>query len=162
MKAIRYTTSTLIALMIATSSIQAQSARRSASDEKKVQTTQRTHTSQNVRKAPARQATSQKARTTQTARKVQPTQRTHTSQNVRKAPARQPVSMTTTKNPRSTYRKSNNRVTATPRNDKVARSTKYREARYYGGHHYHYAYPTRNVKFHYHHDTYVNHFRVLY
>jgi len=34
--------------------------------------------------------------------------------------------------------------------------------RYYGGHHYHNAYPTRNVKFHYHHDTYVHNYHVLY
>ena len=33
---------------------------------------------------------------------------------------------------------------------------------YYGGNHYHYAYPTSRVKIHYHHNTYVNRFRVLY
>jgi len=39
---------------------------------------------------------------------------------------------------------------------------KYSSKRYYGGHHYHYFYPKRTVRLHYHHDTYVHHYRVLY
>ena len=76
---------------------------------------------------------------------------------------RNPVSMTTTKNPRSTYRKPNNMVTKEARyNPPVKTKNYYNNRAYYGGNHYHYAYPTTKVKFHYHHNTYVNSYRVLY
>ena len=76
---------------------------------------------------------------------------------------RKPVSMTTTKNPRSTYRKPNNMVTKEARYSPPVKTKNYYNNRnYYGGNHYHYAYPTTNVKFHYHHNTYANNYRVLY
>jgi hypothetical protein len=163
MKAKRYTAAMLIALIFATASIQAQSARSSASQEKrerarntqpvrKVQTTQartpQARNTQSVRKAETAQVRTPQARNTQSVRKVQTTQ------------ARRPASMTTTKNPRSTYRTPTNVITAEPRRAPV-RNTVYRGQYYYGGHFYHYAYPTRAVNIHYHHNTYVNHYRVL-
>ena len=88
------------------------------------------------------------------------------NQNGYKEPRQQvrnPVSMTTTKNPRSTYRKPNNMVTKEARyNPPVKTKNYYNNRAYYGGNHYHYAYPTTKVKFHYHHNTYVNSYRVLY
>ena len=76
---------------------------------------------------------------------------------------RKPVSMTTTKNPRSTYRKPNNMVTKEARYSAPVKTKNYHNHKsYYGGNHYHYAYPTRKHKIHYHHNTYVNSYRVLY
>ena len=163
MKAKRYTTATLIALVFATASIQAQSARRSSTEGKKEGTkTTRTYT---------RETTSQKAKSIQPTRKAQTQQvhsqqaRTSKTQPARKAQTQQvrkPVSMTTSNNPRSNYRKANNRVTKEARYTPPVKSKKYHSRNYYGGNHYHYAYPTRNVKFNYHHDTYLNQYNVLY
>ncbi|MEA3462450.1 MAG: hypothetical protein U9R49_11265 [Bacteroidota bacterium] len=187
MKTKRYTTATLIALVFATASIQAQSARRLVTQEKK----ERARTTTTYK----RESTSQKAKSTQPARKVQ-TQQVRKEQTKYKKPApnnngRQyvrnqnannnrgsqvrnpngnknhgqqvykPVSMTTNKNPRSTYRKPN-KVTTGPRYTAPVKTKKYKNRNFYGGNHYHYAYPTRKVKFHYHHNTYVNHYNVLY
>lgn len=71
--------------------------------------------------------------------------------------ARKPVSISTPNNPRSTYRSPRSTVYATPN-----RVNKYSTKRYYGGHHYHYVYPTRRVKIHYHYDTYIHNYHVLY
>jgi hypothetical protein len=88
------------------------------------------------------------------------------NQNGYKEPRQQaykPVSMTTTKNPRSTYRKPNNKFTEEARyNAPVKTKNYYNNRAYYGGNHYHYAYPSTKVKFHYHHNTYYNNYRVLY
>ena len=67
--------------------------------------------------------------------------------------------MTTAYNPRSTYRKPDPKVYVT---HKGTRANKYSSERYYGGNHYHYAYPTRKVNIHYHHDTYAHNYNVLY
>jgi len=76
---------------------------------------------------------------------------------------RKPVSMTTTKNPNSTYRKPNNKFTEKARYSAPVKNKNYYNNRaYYGGNHYHYAYPTTKVKFRYHHNTYLNSYHVLY
>ncbi len=221
MKAKQYISIMLVTLIFATASIQAQSARRPANQEKK----ERARTTSTYKK----ESKTQKAKSTQPARKVQTQQvrkqsanykqpaRTNNGQQVRKQQVksnktepnnngrqyvrhqnannnngnqvrnqngykeprqevrkqngtnkqvqqiRKPVSMTTTKNPRSTYRKPNNMVTKEARyNAPVKKKNYYDNRNYYGGNHYHYAYPTRKVKFHYHHNTYVNSYRVLY
>ena len=76
--------------------------------------------------------------------------------------ARTPMSITTGKNPRSTYRKPDSRIVVRPSTRTAATVNKYATERYYGGNHYHYVYPTRNVKVHYHYDTYLNNYHVLY
>jgi hypothetical protein len=229
MKAKRYTTVMLIALIFATVSIQAQSARRPVTQEKK----ERARTTS----AYKRESTSKKAKSTQPARTAQTKQVRNQQvksnkpapnnngrqyvrkqnannnkgnqvrnqngykeprQEVRKQPGpnnngrqyvrnqnannnkgnqvrnqngykearqevRKPVSMTTTKNPRSTYRKTNNKVTKEARFKAPVKTKNYYNNRaYYGGNHYHYAYPTTKVRFHYHHNTYYNNYRVLY
>ncbi len=198
MKTRKYTAALLIALIFATASIHAQSARRTVSQEqreparttrtqtarkaetaqvrtqqnrssqaaRKAETTQvrtkQNRSSQAARKAETAQVRTQQNRSSQAARKVETTQvRTRTARNNQVEQARRPVSMTTTKNPRSTYRKPTNVVTATPRRI-PNKNTVYRNKHYYGGHFYHYAYPTRKVSIHYHYNTYVNHYRVLY
>jgi len=201
MKAKQYTTAMLIALVFATASIQAQSARRPVTQDKKERarttstykketTSQKAKSTQPARKAQTQQVRSQQSRSTQHARDTQPARtnqtqqvRSQQSKNNKTAPNnngrqyvrkqnanknngqqyRKPVSMTTTKNPRSTYRKPNNMVTKEARyNAPVKKKNYYDNRNYYGGNHYHYAYPTRKVKFHYHHNTYVNSYRVLY
>ena len=73
-----------------------------------------------------------------------------------------PVSISTSRNPRSAYRKPHTKVYE-PRHRTVNRKVNtHTHKRYYGGHHYHYFYPTKRVKIHYHHDTYVHNYRVLY
>lgn len=73
-----------------------------------------------------------------------------------------PASITTGNNPRSTYRKPDSRVIVTPPRDAGTRVNKYSSRRYYGGNHYHYVYPKNKARLHYHYDTYVNHYHVLY
>ena len=205
MKTLRYTASILIALIIFTVTLQAQSERRPAPQEKKepakaTRTQTRKATPSNARSvqrtrqaqkpqvqrqrssAPAarqaqkpqvqRQRSSapaarqpqkpqvQRQRSgTQPARQIQrsTTERPRTVQNSRK-----PVSITTSNNPRSTYRKADSRVHTTRSVSSHRRTNKYTSERYYGGHHYHYVYPTRKVKYHYHYDTYVHNYHVLY
>ena len=197
MKAKRYTTAMLIALVFATASIQAQSARRPATQEKK----EKARTTSTYK----RESTSQKAKSTKPARQAQTKQvrkqpaKTNNGQQVKgKNPApnnngrqyvrnqnannnhgnqvrnqngykeagkqvRKPVSMTSTKNPNSTYRKPNNKFTEKARYSAPVKSKNYYNNRaYYGGNHYHYAYPTTKVKFRYHHNTYLNSYHVLY
>ena len=208
MKAKRYTTAMLIALIFATASIQAQSARRPVTQEKK----ERARTTSTYK----RETTSHKAKSTQPARTAQTQQvrkqsanykqpaKTNNGQKVRTQQAKynkpapnnngrqyvrnenannnngnqvrnqngykesrqqlnKPVSITTTNNPRSTYRKPNNKITVEARyNAPVKTKNYYNNRAYYGGNHYHYAYPTTKVRFHYHHNTYYNNYRVLY
>lgn len=145
----------LIALVFATGSIQAQSAR-------KVQT-QQVRKEQTKYKKPAPNKNGQQYVRSQSTSNKQGSQvrnakgnKTHVQQ------VRKPVSITTSKNPRSTYKKANNKITTGPRHTAPVRTENYKGSNYYGGKHYHYAYPTRKVKFHYHHNTYVNHYNVLY
>ena len=166
MKTKRYTTAMLIALVFATASIQAQSARRPLNQEKK----ERTRTTTTIK----RESSATKAKSTQAARNVQTrqvnSQKARVSQPARNVQTRQeynqkgnrPVSMSSSKNPRSPYSKPNNKITTGKRYNTPVKSDNYRHSGYYGGHHYHYAYPTRKVKFHYHHNTYANNYHVLY
>ena len=94
-------------------------------------------------------------RTTQPARQVQKPQ---TQQN---RTARQ-TQRSTAQNPRRTDRKANSNVYVDHNQTGNSMVNKYSSERYYSGHHYHNAYPNRKVKFHYHHDTYVHNYRVLY
>lgn len=192
MKTRNYTFAMLIALVFAVTTIQAQSARRPATQEKKerarTSTTYKAKSTQPEQKAQSPQVRTQNSRNSQPARKAQNpqvrTQNSRISQPARKAQspqvrtqnsrtnepartvqtqrARKPASMSTTNNPRSTYRKPNNKVTTQAHYNPPVKSKVYNNRGYYGGHHYHYAYPTRKVKFHYHHDTYINHYHVLY
>ena len=171
----------LIALVFATATIQAQSARRPVTQEKKERarptrtysretSSQKVKSTQPARKAETKQVRNQPARKAETKQVRNQSARKAETKQVRNQPARKaqtqqvrkPVSMTTSNNPRSTYRKPNNRMTAEPRYDAPVKSKKYNNRSYYGGNHYHYAYPTRKVKFHYHHDTYINRYHVLY
>jgi hypothetical protein len=198
MKAKRYTIAMLIALIFAVASIQAQSARRPVSQQKKERerTAQKAESTNPVRKVQATKARSQQNRAVQPARKVQAkepvrrqqvhanrgqqmrnsnVQKNHgqqvnrqyasNKQTVRTKPKKEvhkPVSMSTTKNPRSHYRKAN-KMTSTPaRYHAPVKSHTHYKRGYYGGHHYHYAYPTTRVKLHYHHHTYLNNYGVLY
>ena len=113
---------------------------------------------------PQRQKASQPSRTVQ---KQQPqrrvstqTGRTANTQQVDRQRNRKPVSISTPNNPKSDYRRADTRVYTDHKRSAVR--NKYSTKHYYGGHHYHYAYPTRKVKFHYHHDTYVHNYHVLY
>jgi hypothetical protein len=72
------------------------------------------------------------------------------------------VSISTPNNPRSDYRKADSRVYVDRNRTANTRVNKYSRERYYGGHYYHYFYPTGKVRMHIHHDTYVHHYRVLY
>lgn len=167
----------LIALIFATASIQAQSARRPVTKENKERarttstyqretSTQKAKSTQPARqqaynRQPARTNNGQQVRSQQTFKK-QPAQRQNVSTNNGQQ-VRKPVSMTTSNNPRSTYGKPNNKVTTEARySAPVKKNNYYNNRAYYGGHHYHYAYPTTKVKIHYHHNTYVNNYRVLY
>ncbi len=97
-------------------------------------------------------------RATQSARQVQKPRTNQRSVNQ----TRKPVGISTPHNPRSTYRKANSKVYVDHNRNGNSRVNKYSSKRYWCGHHYHNAYPTRKVKFHYHHDTYVNNYNVLY
>ena len=70
------------------------------------------------------------------------------------AHSQRPASVSTTHNPKSQYRTADNKV--------YSKRNKYSDKRYYSGHHYHHVYPNRRVKLHYHHDTYVHNYHVLY
>jgi len=216
MKAKNYTIAMLIALIFAAANIQAQSARRPVTQEKKERartastykketTTTKAKNSQPARKTQAvRSSTSNQVRR-QTAAHKQPVstnrgqavrnqnvsknngreyvrnQNANTNkgqqmrnQNAYKAPGQQvrkqnankqvhkPVSMSTTNNPRSTYRKPNKVSVDNTRYSAPVRSDIYHNRAYYGGHHYHYVYPRTSVKIHYHYNTYMNHYNVLY
>jgi hypothetical protein len=70
--------------------------------------------------------------------------------------------MSTDRNPRSTYRKTNKVTRVDTRFTAPVKSDIHRNRGYYGGHHYHYVYPRTRVKIHYHPNTYVNSYHVLY
>jgi len=131
---------------------------------------QRQKSTQQVQRKQAQKPQAQRQRTTQQVQRKQAqkpqVQRQRSTQQVQRQrttqPARKPVSMSTTKNPRSTYRTPNNKVSVKNNRTVHNRVNKYSTQRYYGGNHYHYVYPTRKVKFHYHHDTYVHNYHVLY
>ena len=174
MKTKIYTTAMLIALVFATASIQAQTARRSSTQKKERAKTTKTQ---------VRETSSQKARSTQPARKVKsqqayqqrastPARKVNTQQarqNQAKAPARKvsaqekrPASFTAPRNTQTRNRMASNNSYATPRYSAPKHTKKYHSRYYYGGHHYHYAYPTTKVRFHYHNDTYLHNYNVLY
>jgi len=161
MKTLKYISAMLIVMVFTCTAIQAQSARRPVNQDKKERADatreQTAHSTKPARKVQTQQV--QRQRTTQPARKVQTqqVQRQRTTQNSRK-----PVSITTSNNPRSTYRKADSKVYTDHNRTVDYRANKFSTERYYGGHHYHYAYPTQKVKFHYHHDTYLNNYHVLY
>ncbi len=168
MKTKQHIIATLIAMVFTTTAIQAQSARRPASQErdKKTEVT-RSHTSEERKKTthtskPARQVQTrqvQQQRTVQQARKAEPQQayRPKTSQKVRR-----PVSITTSNNPKSTYRKPETKVYADHKRNRPHKENKYSTQGYYTGNHYHNAYPTHKAKFHYHYDTHAHNYNVLY
>jgi hypothetical protein len=172
MKAKRYTIAMLIALIFATAGIKGQSARRPVTKEnkerartesihKKETTSSKARSNQPVRKAEVAQTRSHQARAVQPARKERPNNK-QTVKDTRVNQVRRPVSMSTNKNPRSTYRKPNKLVVSDTRFRTPVKSSAYHKRHYYGGHYYHYAYPTKRVKIHYHHNTHVNHYNVLY
>ncbi len=188
MKTKRHIIATLIAMVFTTTAIQAQSARRPASQErdKKTEVTRShtsdarkktAHTTKPARQVQARQVQSrqvQQQRTTQQRttqqRKTQPARQVQTRQvqpqqayrprTTQKA--HRPASISTSHNPKSTYRKPEAKVYVDHNRNRHYKENKYSKQRYYGGHHHQYAYPTKKVKFHYHHDTYANNYHVLY
>lgn len=167
MKTRIYTTAMLMAMFLGAVSINAQTTRRSATKEQKERVTAtRSHT---------RAESAKKARTTQPARQVQKQQvqrqqvqriantRSGTSRNGGNAYRNaKPVSISTPHNPKSNYRKADSKVYAKHHRSANTKVNKYSTRHYYGGNHYHYAYPTRKVRFHYHHDTYMHNYHVLY
>ena len=147
-------------------------------------------TTSNVTSQPARtrqttsNVTRQPARTRQTTSNVQ-RQRTQTQEVTNR---RRPVSISTTHNQRSTYRSPDSRVYARQNGNSNGRGNghvkhngnnngrghgngygnahvkhnKYSTKRYYSGNHYHNMHPAGKIRVHYHHDTYVHNFNVLY
>ena len=193
MKTRKYIIAMLIALIFGILTIQAQSARRGAPQQKKERaTTTRTHT--DIKKATPQKAQKQKAQKPQmqAQRTTQPVQKQQVQRKQAQKPqvqrqqvqkqkaqkqkaqkpqmqaqrttqhARKSVSMSTPNNPRSTYRSPSKKVNVNNNRSVNNRVNKYSTQRYYGGNHYHYIYPTKNVKYHYHHDTYLHNYRVLY
>jgi len=65
-----------------------------------------------------------------------------------------PVSISTPRNPKSDYR--------APGHKPHMKNNKYSDKRYYSGNYYHHVYPNRMIKTHYHHNTYIHHYNVLY
>ena len=141
-----------MALMFGHAAIQAQSARRGSAQENRVQQTAQNERIQNERIQNER---SQAERTLRNQSREQ-------DRHQQTRPETRPVSISTGNNPRSTYGKPDSRIIATPPRNADSRINQYSSRRYYGGNHYHYAYPTGRVRFHTHHDTYVNHYNVLY
>lgn len=173
MKAKRYTIALLIVLIFAAANIQAQSARRPVTQEKK----ERARTSSTYKK----EASVTQERATQPARKVQANKginqqarspqyagtgkssKNKTLPNVNRVRrVDKPLSMSTNKNPRSTYHKPNKISSGSMHYSAPVKSKVHHNRAYYGGHHYHYAYPRTKVNMHYHHSTYVNRYHVLY
>jgi len=192
MKTTKYISAMLIALVFATASIQAQTARRPNQAEKEERTKT---TSTQVRKGPSQKAQSQQAyrqKAATPARSVnsQPARQKQVAtpaRSVNSQPARQKQvatpargnqtaapghklstpekrsgSVTSASNTPATYRRSSNNSYAEPRFSAPKHTAKYHNRTYYGGHYYHYAYPTAKVNIHYHRDTYLHHYNVLY
>jgi hypothetical protein len=184
MKTKTYIAVTLIAMVFTSSAVFAQPARRPASQERQERTTatrtptrevkkKTSHATQPARKVQPQQA--QRQRNAQPAREVQPqqAQRQRNAQPARRVQPQQAqrqraiqetrtANVTTSHNPRSTYRKPDSKVYVKDNRNTTHHRNKFATKRYYGGHHYHYVYPTRNVKIHYHHDTYLHNYHVLY
>lgn len=180
MKTIRYITAIMMILLMGIPPTQAQSTRRKADSEHKERvsahrkTTQvnterkavnqrRPATNHQVQRAKQVQPTRQAQKSqVQRAKQVQPQQTRQARQNqqvVREV--RKPVSISTRNNPKSTYREPKLATMSKPIKRSAAVNS-YSSKRYYGGNHYHYAYPTRKVKVHHHYDTYLNNYHVLY
>jgi len=106
-------------------------------------TTARAQTNNNVKQVKARQV--QQERNT--------TRYNETASRIPNEP-KKPVSISTRTNPKSDYRE--------PFTGNNVKANKFSEKRYYGGHHYHNVYPARKIKTHFHHDTYIHHYNVLY
>lgn len=161
-----YTTAMLMAMFLVTVSINAQTAHRRASKEQKERVTAtRSNTTESARKArttqPARQVKKQQVQRQQ-AQRIANT-RSSSSRNGSAAYRNaKPVSISTAHNPKSNYRTADSKVYVKHNRSANTKVNKYSTRHYYGGNHYHYAYPTRKVKFHYHHDTYVHNYHVLY
>lgn len=156
-------------LMFGHNAIQAQSTRRNDAQENRVQQTTQENRVQRTTQEKRVQQTAQQNRVQQTAQ-AERTQNERTLRNQSREqvrhqqtrPETRPVSISTGNNPRSTYGKPDSRIIATPPRNADSRINQYSSRRYYGGNHYHYAYPTGRVGFHTHYDTYVNHYNVLY
>lgn len=103
----------------------------------KPQRTQTTQSRQNTVK-PQRQQTSQARQTTVRPQRQQTAHVNKTRQPTNHA---RPVSISTPRNPKSDYR--------APKHKTHVKNNKYSEKRYYGGNHYH-------------HNTYIHHYNVLY
>jgi len=101
---------------------------------------------QNRTSQPARQAQEPRERLNRTTRQ---SQRSYSSRS-------------TTSNQRSTHSRANSTISDDHSKTGNARLSNYSNERYYGGYHYHNAYPARNVRFHYHYATYINNYHVLY
>jgi len=185
MKTKQHIIATLIAMVFTTTVIQAQSARRPASQERDKRTEvtrksttearkQTSHTTQPARQVQTRQVKQQ--RSTQPARQVQArqVQQKRTVQQARQTEPQQayrprttqmankPVSITTSRNPKSTYRKPESKVYVDRTRNRNHKENKFSSQRYYTGNHYHNAYPTHKVKLHYHYDTHAHNYHVLY
>ena len=160
MKTIRYITAALMILLMGIPPTQAQSTRRKPDPEQKeraeaVRKPSQVNTSKNA-------VSRQRLNANQQARQRQVEQKTQTQpgqQALREK--RTPVSMSTSNNPRSTYRKP---VPIEVRNPerRSASVNAYSSKRYYSGNHYHYVYPAHKVNVHSHYDTYLNNYHVLY
>lgn len=188
MKAEKYTIAMLITLIFAAANIQAQSVRRPVTEKNKERTkttrpykretsATRVKNTQPAGKAEAGKSRSKQSGNIQYSRTARPAdhkrpvnsnqerevRHTNAAKNNGKSKrVYKPVSMTTDKNPRSNYRKPNKVSTVDTRYTAPVKSNIHHGREYYGGHHYHYAYPTKGVKIHYHHNTYVNRYHVLY
>lgn len=180
MKTKHYISIMLVALVFATASIQAQTARRSKTQNKE----QKARTTQSARKvqhqqdrkskavSPARKANTQQVRHQQArnSKAVSPARKVNTQQvrhqqdrnNKTVVPERRPANMSKAHNTKPAYRRPTNKHYAKPRYSAPKHTVKFHNSYYYGGHHYHYAYPTRKVKINYHHDTHLHHYNVLY
>ncbi len=148
MKTAPYTAILLIALVFAAQGMEAQTRERREIERKDTQRSGNT----NVRRQEPQRSTTVKRQVRQ-----EPAQRRPEVTRSRK-----PVSISTPHNPRSDYKKPGTRVYADGRAPVRRKPNKYTSERYYSGHHYHYVYPAKKVRFNYHFDTHVHNYRVLY
>ncbi len=174
MKAKKYTAAILTVLIFGFTTVNGQRENRSESRVQREPTTVRkphtkqttvkqTHTRQQsesrVRQHPAqkqqmqRQVQRQPA-TPQVRRQPATQQVQRQAKNDQVAQLKRPKSISTSHHPRSDYRKPETKV--------YARHKSYDNKKYYSGHHYHHTRPVGRIKTHYHHDTYINHYNVLY
>ena len=140
--------------------------RKATSPARKVQTqqAQQRKATSHVRKVQTQQAQQRKA--TSPARKVQ-TQQDYQRQAAApgrrlSTPAPRQGTVNSAHQRQSAPRTATRNSYAKPRFSAPKHTAKYHNRYYYGGHHYHYAYPTTKVRFHYHRDTYLHHYNVLY